>query len=1114
MDVDNATQNDPSWSSKGKIDELHDSHTKLIGLHHDATARLNKLERRVNKLESDTDTDSDASSEASDEDDDYRLGFEENLIHEVRDVDFEHFKNRYTERDGKYCIEALIAGADYEEQARREMKRRGMLESDDLKPGDDNDDESDDQIIHRVRIQSPSLLFLLHSVLENHQTNGSYLWKGQNRITFFRPFVWFIHAQEKMKLKLEELEKQFSGDHPSFEDDKRPTIADLVASLEREAMAEKQAMGRESAQASEDTLAANEQDATGTVSKSLAKRVGRSILERALLESYETLLALRCYVPFVDKRIIPHATYAINRQLETRPPESRMVRYQDLSYLFHVGELVYVVSTNLINPESRIARVRELEKPDATATYTWAQREYAACIPRRRKNREPNSGFKVHFHTLDYNGESYTPLNGNLELRYFTGLMEITALAIYPLRFHLEKEKLTAASHEFGRKFQDAVSSKHMLYCGWSRLPPLPQRPQRAPMPPGMPPMGPKPHGIPIPAPNDHFDPATLREDIRDAAFHKITYIESDVIVDVKEAVRAIPHWIIPSNRWMERTWGGQDWSVTQDSVEIIRWASRHRKAIVSTVQDRTQVEDGILSLQCNDYLRTDQFASPNKNPTLGPEDLVLLPTRLYAYALRERKFFSGGIESFFMIATEDDPFDNLKIDEKHIRIVQSVVWSHFQRKSMESSSIFHSQMDQDLIRGKGRGLVILLHGAPGVGKTATAEAVALWHRKPLFVITCGDLGFTPQGVESSLGEIFRLAHLWDCILLLDEADVFLSQRETNALQRNALVSVFLRVLEYYNGILFLTTNRVGTLDEAFKSRVHLSLYYPALGRSQTEQIMRMNLERLDIIERQRVGTESQNKLFIRKDQICKFAIEHWDRHGESDGEGRWNGRQIRNAVQIAASLALYDRKTDRDEGAKDFPPVLDERHFEIVEQTMTLFEGYMNKTRGGSATFIAKQRSERDDRFKSPQPGDRRDKFYEAAPAGGYGAGGYMPYPNRPRTPQYSGIPQQPYPMAQQHYPQHPGPSVSAQRPLGMSAPYLTTEAAGHIATQTEFYGQTTHQHAPGVVPVHPHTGQGALDQPRTYTTGVPPPPGMPFPPQDRFTGGGAGLPGHEAAN
>ncbi|KAI0183841.1 P-loop containing nucleoside triphosphate hydrolase protein [Xylaria flabelliformis] len=227
--------------------------------------------------------------------------------------------------------------------------------------------------------------------------------------------------------------------------------------------------------------------------------------------------------------------------------------------------------------------------------------------------------------------------------------------------------------------------------------------------------------------------------------------------------------------------------------------------------------------------------------------------------------------------------------------------------------------MDQDFIRGKGRGLVMLLHGAPGTGKAATAEALALWHRKPLFVIMCSDLGFTPQGVESSLNEIFRLAHLWDCILLLDEADVFL--RETNALQRNALVSVFLRVLEYYNGILFLTTNRVGTLDEAFKSRVHLSLYYPALGRLQIEQIMRMNLERLNMIEKRKAGSTSRSQLFIRKDQIFKFSVDHWDRHADNDGEGRWNDLQIRNAVQIAASLALYDRKMDRDKGAEGIPP-------------------------------------------------------------------------------------------------------------------------------------------------------------------------------------------------
>ncbi|KAI0544511.1 hypothetical protein F4679DRAFT_35659 [Xylaria curta] len=1110
MEIQASQPTTSSLSSKGKLEELHESHTKLIGLHHDATARLNKLERRVNKIESDDDSDSDASSDASDLNDDYRLGFEEDIIHEVRDVDFEHFKNRYTERDGKYCIEVLIADTNLEEQVRRELKRRGLLKSDDLKPGD-NDDESDEQIIHRVRIQSPSVLFLLHNVLENQNTNGSFLWKGQNRITFFRPFIWFAHAQEKMKLKLKELENHFTNIKPQPDTTAWPTIAELVADLEKAAVLEKQAASRDNVEESEDTPSGTE-NALETGLKPLPKRVDRDILEQALLESYETLRALRCYVEFVDKRIIPHTT--IYKRLDT--PAPLLVRYQDLSYLFQVGELVFLATPGSQFNGSRIARVGELIKPDATAN-SWEQKEYVACMPRRRKSRDTNDYFRVQYYTLDYNGGLYTTQTGSFSIRFFSGQMEITSLGVYPLRFHPDKEKLAQTAQDSGMKFRDAVASKHMLYCGWSRVVKSPFAGRPPGQPPGPPQISPPQLNAPqahsqgqAQGSHDSFDPSLLPLDVRENAFHKVNYIESDVIIDVQEAVRAVPQWTINHFSWSEASWGQQEWSVVQDSIEIIRWADRHRKTMISTIQDRTQLDDSILTLESNAFIRKDKFTTRQQDLRFETDDFALLPTRLYAYALRERKFFSGDIDSFFKLATGGNPFESLKIDDKHIRIVQSVVWSHFQRKSVESSSILQLHMDQDLIRGKGRGLVILLHGAPGVGKTATAEAVALWHRKPLFVITCGDLGFTPQGVEASLSEIFRLAHRWNCILLLDEADVFLSQRETNALQRNALVSVFLRVLEYYNGILFLTTNRVGTLDEAFKSRVHLSLYYPALGRFQTEQIMRMNLDRLDTIEKQRARSTSQSQLFIRKDQICRFAVEHWDRHAENDGEGRWNGRQIRNAVQIAASLALYDKETDQDEGVQGIPPVLDERHFETVEQTMTLFEGYMNKTRGGSATFIAKQRSERDDRFKTPQSGASRDKLYEASPTSGYGVGGYMPYPNRARTPQYSSIPQ-PYPGTQ-NYPQHPSPSGPVQGLMGMSVPYLSTESAGHVSAQTEFYGHATHQHVPGAVSM-PRPGQDPFELGRTHAT-VPPPSSMSFPSQGGFPGSSASLQDRETAN
>lgn len=94
-----------------------------------------------------------------------------------------------------------------------------------------------------------------------------------------------------------------------------------------------------------------------------------------------------------------------------------------------------------------------------------------------------------------------------------------------------------------------------------------------------------------------------------------------------------------------------------------------------------------------------------------------------------------------------------------------------------------------DLIRGKGKGLIFLLHGAPGVGKTLTAETIAAYTGRPLYPITCGDIGQTPGEIEDNLEHHFKLAHKWGCVLLLDEADVFLAKRERGDVKRNALVS-------------------------------------------------------------------------------------------------------------------------------------------------------------------------------------------------------------------------------------------------------------------------------------------------------------------------------------
>ncbi|GME27268.1 aaa family atpase [Neofusicoccum parvum] len=273
-----------------------------------------------------------------------------------------------------------------------------------------------------------------------------------------------------------------------------------------------------------------------------------------------------------------------------------------------------------------------------------------------------------------------------------------------------------------------------------------------------------------------------------------------------------------------------------------------------------------------------------------------------------------------------------------HKNIIKSLVDKHFAK-----------DMEFDLVRDKGRGLIVLLHGVPGVGKTSTAECVAMAKGRPLLPITCGDLGLEPEKVEANLSRNFELAQAWDCILLLDEADVFLASRSLQDLQRNALVSVFLRILEYYEGILFLTTNRVGHIDEAFKSRIHMALYYPPLTEDQTLNIWKTLM---------RKAREAQKTLRMDENTLSAFAMkQHFEAKqnpcspvGPDGNRYGWNGRQIRNAFMSAIAIAQYEAQAAAAASGNERPHVevhLNVAHFKTVSQASDEFEEYLWRTRG-----------------------------------------------------------------------------------------------------------------------------------------------------------------------
>lgn len=140
----------------------------------------------------------------------------------------------------------------------------------------------------------------------------------------------------------------------------------------------------------------------------------------------------------------------------------------------------------------------------------------------------------------------------------------------------------------------------------------------------------------------------------------------------------------------------------------------------------------------------------------------------------------------------------------------------------MESSKVKLN----DIVSGKAGGVTILSTGTPGTGKTLTAEVYAEEVRKPLYSVQCSELGVDPEKLEKNLAKVLRRAERWKAILLLDEADVYIRERGED-IQHNAIVGVFLRVLEYYSGILFMTTNKLeSNIDDAIISRCTAHLRY------------------------------------------------------------------------------------------------------------------------------------------------------------------------------------------------------------------------------------------------------------------------------------------------
>jgi SpoVK/Ycf46/Vps4 family AAA+-type ATPase len=276
-------------------------------------------------------------------------------------------------------------------------------------------------------------------------------------------------------------------------------------------------------------------------------------------------------------------------------------------------------------------------------------------------------------------------------------------------------------------------------------------------------------------------------------------------------------------------------------------------------------------------------------------QELIFMSPILTGFSLQAKLWLRFYVDDIKPLKWNDEAYSHLVYPEEQKDLVLTFVKNH-QRMKAKGDGV------DDVIHGKGQGLILLLSGPPGTGKTLTAEAVADKTRRPLYYLQAEELGTNAAYLGPKIKKVFEMATDWNAVILLDEADVFMAERSPADIARNELVSIFLRELEYFQGIIFLTTNLYSTIDTAFRSRVNIHLLFSPLSASSRLVLWRKFLTRLP--PRSVDSDVFENALdHLSEDDMHQLAL--WE----------LNGREIKNAIKTVRTWCLlkdYDIRLSR----------------------------------------------------------------------------------------------------------------------------------------------------------------------------------------------------------
>ncbi|KAF2639508.1 hypothetical protein P280DRAFT_401901 [Massarina eburnea CBS 473.64] len=476
-----------------------------------------------------------------------------------------------------------------------------------------------------------------------------------------------------------------------------------------------------------------------------------------------------------------------------------------------------------------------------------------------------NKKWTIEGRYLEYDGKVFGLGDHFVQIAAFKGHRKISGLGAYPLAFHKEPEALRQRLVERGKKFVALQGMNYRVQKGLAYM-----KVKRTVM-------------KFIINGRVMIDPALFR---RMNANYPLSYIKADELGQDDDEDDDDEGSDCGCGDGSDSDGGGDD-DEDQDEAKtkgrVVMWKDKAGKKYLIRLPSSDKGPD-ITTQKLDTIAEAEDTETDTIKHVFSEEELLIASPVVLGFSFSEKAWVEFSLSGIREIEWNDEAFDTLVLPTQIKQNLKGLVSSH---------RFDAAKTIDDVIVGKGKGLNVVLHGPPGVGKTLTGESIAEYLRCPLYAVSSGELGTNAAQLERDLNRIMDITHSWGAILLLDEADVFLEARQPHDIHRNALVSVFLRMTEYYQGILFLTTNRVATFDEAFQSRIHMGIRY----------------EDLSVRARKIIWQHYVGKVVEMAEGVGRGVVGFGDEEFDVLAAKVLNGRQIKNAVKTSQAIAIAENR-------------------------------------------------------------------------------------------------------------------------------------------------------------------------------------------------------------